>query len=242
MQSLQAQAQEQITPENIATINNLIQNSADYILCDPNCQKKRQEDKLYKEYQDAIVNVKSAPQKVNDTEKQYYTFIGEEYKYNEKIDTQYEKDANYKISKIMEQIESKIKIIKNTEQENNLILDNIDNINRLIHIDDKEHNTYYGLTDNINDIETNDRKIYYKTISANTTKHKYFPYVIFYFLVSIIYAIYLFIDNEIPFIKKLGIIILIILYPLLVDYALKFIINFFTSLATYIYKFVNVGI
>ena len=242
MQSLQAQAQEQITPENIATINNLIQNSADYILCDPNCQKKRQEDKLYKEYQDAIVNVKSAPQKVNDTEKQYYTFIGEEYKYNEKIDKQYEKDANYKISKIMEQIESKIKIIKNTEQENNLILDNINNINRLIHIDDKEHNTYYGLTDNINDIETNDRKIYYKTISANTTKHKYFPYVIFYFLVSIIYAIYLFIDNEIPFIKKLGIIILIILYPLLVDYALKFIINFFTSLATYIYKFVNVGI
>ena len=86
MQSLQAQAQEQITPENIATINNLIQNSADYILCDPNCQKKRQEDKLYKEYQDAIVNVKSAPQKVNDTEKKYYTFIGEEYKYNEKID------------------------------------------------------------------------------------------------------------------------------------------------------------
>lgn len=216
--------------QNVAKINSLIAQTSDAILCNPECQQKRQADTLKRNWEDALVNVKAAPQQADDAEKKYYTFIGDEYKYNSKNDKKINDDAMAQIQKYTDRIKNKILNIETLNQDNNTIIQNIDHINLLIHNFEKNNNDFNGIHESKNDIETNDRKTYYNTITNNSVKSYTLYYIIIYYILLIIYFIYLYGSTEIISSNKIYIVLFFILYPL--------IINWLGFIWTYIYDFI----
>lgn len=227
--------------DSIATINSLIEKSADTLVCDFECQKQRKIDNLKKKYTDAKNNLKTAPFKVVETEKQYYTYVNGEFEYDEYRHQQLEKNAD----KIINLYKNKF----NNFKENNEIL-----LKELEIIKENGENTYDLYGEYINDnkhierkfkknesnVFTNFRKTYYGINEYYNIMDKYNFYYKFYYIFAVIYIILLVIFGikKYKTTKIVGLIIIVLFFPYLIRYAFKIIIFLYLTIKNKIIKYI----
>lgn len=82
---------------------------SDLLTCDSECQRERREQVLYDEYIRAQQVEETAPELLEQAERNYYEFSKGSEEYNKIREKHYEKEANTHIAKLRSQYEQKIK-------------------------------------------------------------------------------------------------------------------------------------
>ena len=167
--------------------NTIMSQASDAILCDSECRKQRQSEKLKQQYLNAQTNLASASNQVQVAQKNYITFTQGTPAYNDLQDNQLQNKAQL-ISENFEQnfIEESIKINSQIETYQGLLI-NFKNVVDLFRKYKRENiELFKELKEETNDVLTNERKTYYEDQNIDNLKFYYY-----YFLLTI-YVIFVF--------------------------------------------------
>lgn len=155
--------------------NTLISQASDAVLCNSECKKQRETDKLKQIYLDRQSSLASGPSEVQVAQKNYVTFTQGESAYNDLLDSQLEEKAQ-KIAETFTEvfdIDSE-KIKTQIDTYDGLIL-NYKNVAEL-YLKYKRENIQLikELKNETNDVLTNERKTFYEDQKIDGLKNFYF--------------------------------------------------------------------
>lgn len=189
------------------------------VLCGPDCQQNKNSEKLQQKYMTAKENVKTAPDKYNIAEKNYFTFVnGETWwkdhkreKINKNTEIELSKQNNNFIKKY-EEVEKDVKYYKSQYLYLNSldeILDDLENKNSVYKKDSSDHEKK---------VQTSYRRTtYYKRDINDIISYKSVITYFYYFLVIGLAITLLFFEGEFKNIKVWGIIIGFLSLPYLIN-------------------------
>ena len=234
-------------------INELLEKSAEAMMCGPTCQKLKITEELKQKYLDAQTNIQTAPTKLEQTKKNYYIYSeGRPY-----YDNMLEEELTQKSEKISILLSENF----NDEIDSALTMNNYLNT-ALINssytkelLDDyteKNKEVKLLLRDRHGDILTNDRKTYYEADALQSLKRWYrLWWYLYYILVIVLVLAFILSPSKIDvlsiveingkrmpmvnidnIIKKTIAIILFIFYPYYIDY----IINWIKGVFLFVYN------
>lgn len=224
---------QQISQEKI---NQLLEQSAQALMCGPTCQKLKTTDELQQKYLNAQTNVKTAPIKLEQSKKNFYTFTEGSAFYSNMQEEELKKKA--------EEIADQIKTHFNDELENANTMNQYLNTATINSNYTKELLAKYvtknqELKDELRstrgDILTNDRKTYYETDALNTLESWYKFMLGIYYLLAIVLLIF-FVTNwtvgsaVTSLFKKIIVFILVFFYPFYIHYVLRMLSQFFAGI------------
>lgn len=214
--------QQQISQKNI---NDLLETSAQAIICGPTCQKSKISKELKQKYLDAKTNIQTAPTKLEHSKKNYYTYTkGETY-----YENMQEEELDEKASKIAELISTNFNNeIKDANTMNSYL--NTALINSTYTEDlleeylNKNNSLKLKLKNSRGDIITNDRKTFYEKVELDNllSWHRFFWYIYYILWVMLVLALILS-PSDLTLIKKIVIAIAILAYPYYIDYILRWV-------------------
>lgn len=219
---------QQISQEKI---NELLNQSADALMCGPTCQKLKVKEELKQKYLDAQTNVMTAPIELERTKKNYYVFSEGKSSY----DNMLEKELmvkSVKITKLLaENFNDELSNAKTMNDYLNVALINSSYIKDLLNNYVTENEALMlKLKDNRGDILTNDRKSYYATQELDRLELWYkIWYRIFYIFVIAFLICGLVCESTATMSTKMILFVLISFYPFYIDSGLKTIYNFFAG-------------
>lgn len=205
------------------------------VSCDAACQEeKRKKELLYMKYVDAEENVRNAPNKLDNAEKEYYLSVYGQAEYNNILMNRYKKEINTKNSNEMNSFNDKKKnILLLLENYNkNISLNN--KLDELIKTTLDENNDLIEKIDKINtNINTNERRVYYD--DKQVEKISFFKKIVTYILL-IIYIIFfiilIFSKKELLNIKIVILFTILLIIPL-------FFIPILTRIILIVYNWIN---
>ena len=234
-------------------INELLEKSAEAMMCGPTCQKLKITEELKQKYLDAQTNIQTAPTKLEQTKKNYYIYSeGRPY-----YDNMLEEELTQKSEKISILLSENF----NDEIDSALTMNNYLNT-ALINssytkelLDDyteKNKEVKLLLRDRHGDILTNDRKTYYEADALQSLKRWYrLWWYLYYILVIVLVLAFILSPSKIDvlsiveingkrmpmvnidnIIKKTIAIILFIFYPYYIDY----IVNWIKGVFLFVYN------
>ena len=234
-------------------INELLEKSAEAMMCGPTCQKLKITEELKQKYLDAQTNIQTAPTKLEQTKKNYYIYSeGRPY-----YDNMLEEELTQKSEKISILLSENF----NDEIDSALTMNNYLNT-ALINssytkelLDDyteKNKEVKLLLRDRHGDILTNDRKTYYEADALQSLKKWYrLWWYLYYILVIVLVLAFILSPSKIDvlsiveingkrmpmvnidnIIKKTIVIILFIFYPYYIDY----IVNWIKGVFLFVYN------
>lgn len=214
--------QQQVSQKNI---NDLLEKSTQAIICGPSCQKSKIRKELKQKYLDAKTNIQTAPTKLENSKKNYYTYTeGETY-----YENMQEEELNAKAIKIAELISTNFNDeIKNTNTMNaylNTALINSTYTEDLLEEYLQKNNLLQlKLRNSRGDIITNDRKTFYETVELDKllSWHRFFWYIYYILWIMLVLALILS-PSDLTLIKKIVIGVLILGYPYYIDYILRWV-------------------
>jgi hypothetical protein len=159
---------------NLNNFNELISKASDAILCNSDCQKKKQEELLKQKYLNSKTNLVTAPSQEYIAEKNYIVFTKGQIAYNDFLDNKLEDTANQISEKFINNFNEEVKKIKSEISSYSGILINFRNIVDL-YLNYKRENIelYKKLKEETNDVLTNERKTYYEDQNINRLKSFY---------------------------------------------------------------------
>lgn len=212
--------QQQTSQQNI---NDLLEQSAQSIMCGPSCQKSKVRKELKQKYLDAETNVLTAPSKLEQSKKNYYTYTkGETY-----YENMQEEELNAKAIKmaelISENFNNEIKDATTMNVYLNTALINSTYTEDLLEEYLKKNSFLkLKLKESRGDIITNDRKTFYETAELDKLLlwHRFFWYVYYILCVMLVLALILS-PSDLSIAKKIVIAILVIAYPYYIDYVFR---------------------
>lgn len=220
---------QQISQEKI---NELLEKSAETLLCGPTCQKLKVSDELKQKYLDAQTNVKTAPQKLEETKKNYFVFTEGRPYYDEITEKELNKKAVMLTKLIGENFNNEVSSAETMNQYLNIALVNSSHTEELLDYYTKQNALLIKkLKDYRGDILTNDRKTYYETQELDRLKLWYkIWYRLYYILVFVFNLCWIFCESTITWQKKLVLSLLISFYPWYIDYILRSFYSFFMEI------------
>lgn len=159
------EGQEELLSKISGFVDNV--NNDSVLRCDSECQKNRRSTELYEKYADARENAETAPEEVENTERDYYIYSKGDYAYNKMKEREYSKKGKKLASLLKSDFNENYKEI-------GLLLNNVNQQNTYNkHIDDLV-NTYSNenteLNKNIQNTES-------KTNVANRKTTYYSQYI-----------------------------------------------------------------
>ena len=215
---------------NQEIINNLIENVSDMTICDSSCQQKRGSSELQQKYFDANTNMLIPPINLESADKNYYVFSNEGTQ-NNKNDT----DLQIKASKIAETIQQKFnEEITNANTMNTLLnttlITSQYTIKLFEELLEKNRILKEKVKETQGDILTNSRKTYYETEALETLDLWHIFFLIVYFIIVIILCLsFGFAPHNLSLKSCIVISVLIIFYPLYINYIVKWICGLWKS-------------
>lgn len=211
-------------------INRLIEQSAQVAICGPACQKQKVSTELKQRYLNAKTNVETAPIKLEEAKKNYYTYTQGSAYYDQKKEKELVQKAKQISDVLKETFNDELTNAKtmnnylNTALTNSLSTEELYNeylYNNEI-LEKKIRNTH-------GDILTNDRKTYYETDALDRLKLWYkFLWYIYYLLVIILILASIFSPSVYSLSIKILIILLFFFYPYYITYITSSIYHFIT--------------
>ncbi len=219
---------------NQETINNLIENASEITpncACGPSCQKNKVSQELHQKYLDAQTNIQLAPINLETAEKNYYVFSNGITAYDNKN----EKELQIKATQISETIEQNFNdSITNTNIMNTLLNTALNSSQHTVKLfeDFLEKNQILKVKvkEMQGDILTNSRKTYYQTEALERLELWYkFFLIVFYIVVIMLCLSFVFAPHNLSKIKCIVVSILIIFYPLYINYIVELICGLWKS-------------
>jgi len=205
----------------------------------PQQNKNNNLNSLKQDYLDAQANLANAPSEVEQTFKAYYVYKEGEPAYNEYMLNQLENKAKVIADKFKTEFSNKYKI---TESDINGYAGILINLTNLYDLSQKYKSENKELEKKLksmsSDTITNDRKTYYEDQGVNIVLSWYTVILIIYAIGVIIFSICLFIfpSNAHTIFNKLGIILLLVLYPFIGLFIFGHIYKFVKSSLAYLPK------
>jgi hypothetical protein len=217
---------------NQETINNLIEKASEMAtICGPSCQKTKVSQELEQKYLDAKTNIQLAPINLERARKNYYIFSKGRTEY----DNINEQELQIKATQIAETIKQNFNDgITNANTMNTLLNTAIISSDHTIKLfeDIVEKNKILKLKVRgiHGDILTNSRKTYYQTEALERLELWYTLFlIVFYIIVIIICLSFVFAPHNLSIKKCIVITILIIFYPLYINYIVRWICGLWKS-------------
>ena len=172
---------------DINKFNTMVSQASDAILCDSECKKEREAEKLKQNYLNAQTNLASASNQVQVAQKNYVTFTQGNAGYislqNDTLQQQADIIADEFTNNFDEEVD-KIMIQINTYD--GLLL-NFKNIFDLFKKYKKENiELYEELKEESNDILTNERKTYYEDQNIDSLKTYYYYFLLVIYIICVI--------------------------------------------------------
>jgi len=213
-------------------INDLLNKSAEALLCGPDCQKMKITDELKQKYLDAETNIQTAPIKLEQTKKNYYVYKEGRPFYDNMLEEELKQKAE-KISELLgESFNEEVSSANTMNQYLNTALINSEYTSELFKkytSDNKE--LKLQLRNSRGDILTNDRKTYYETDALNQLQLWYRFWWYIYYILVIVFTIAIFVSpSQLTMVKKAVIFVLLIFYPYYVDYIVRWIQGLYMSI------------
>jgi len=213
--------------------NTLISQASDAIMCNSECRKQRETDKLKQNYLNSQTNLASAPNQVQVAQKNYVTFTEGPSGYNDLLDNQLQEKAQEIVNKFTEYFDSDSKEITTQIDTYEGLLINFKNVAEL-YLNYKKENVQLitDLKNETNDVLTNERKTYYEDQKIDGLKGFYYYILLGIYIICLIgFIIFsLMYPSQSSFIVKLVSIIGFILLPFLSTWILdKFIYLIYTA-------------
>jgi hypothetical protein len=207
--------------------NTLISQASDAIMCNSECRKQREAEKLKQKYLNSQTNLASASNQVEDAQKNYVTFTEGESAYNDLQEHQLEEKAQVISDKFIENFNEEVIKLKSQINTYKGLLLNFKNVFELFRKYKKENiELFKELKEQTNDILTNERKTYYEEQNIDTLKtfYSYFLLVIYIICVICFGLFSLIYPSQIKFIIRLVIFIALIILPFFSSWILSMII------------------
>ena len=207
--------------------NVLVSQASDAVLCNSECRKQRETDKLKQNYLNSQTNLSSGPSQVQVAEKNYVTFTEGPSGYNDLIDSRLQEKAQEIVNKFTEYFESDSKEITTQIDTYEGLLINFKNVAEL-YLNYKKENVQLvkDLKNETNDVLTNERKTYYEDQKIDGLKGFYYYILLGIYIICLIgFIIFsLMYPSQSSFMVKLVSIIVFILLPFLSTWILSKII------------------
>jgi|688.fasta_scaffold546241_2 hypothetical protein len=208
--------------------NSFISQASDAIMCNSDCQNKREAEKLKQTYLDSQSNLVFAPGKFEVAEKNYITFTEGTPAYDEVIDNRLNEEAEKITDVFIENFNNSSQNISSQIETYNSLILNYKNVLEL-YLKYKVENIELAkqLKDETNDILTNDRKTYYEDQQIDSLKYFYFYFLLSVYVVCVIcYLIFSFVyPSQTKFIIRFGIFVCLVLLPFFSSMILSTIIE-----------------
>jgi hypothetical protein len=196
--------------------NTLISQASDAVLCNSECRKQRETDKLKQNYLNSQTNLASASNQVQVAQKNYVTFTQGNSGYNDLLDSQLQEKAQEIADTFTEYFESDSKEITTQIDTYEGLLLNFKNVAEL-YLKYKTENVQLikDLKDETNDVLTNERKTYYEDQKIDGLKGFYYYILLGIYIICLIgFIIFsLMYPSQTSFMGKLVSIIGFILLP-----------------------------
>ncbi len=213
-------------------INNLLEQSAQAMLCGPDCQKQKVSDELKQKYLNAQTALKTAPINLETTKKNYYVYTEGETTYNSMLETDLKQKAET-ISKLIsdsfnDELSSTITMNK---YYNTAVINSNYTKDLLNDYNEKNKELKLQLRDRRGDILTNDRKTYYENDALDSLKqwHRFWWYI--YYLLVLVFLISIFLVNsQMTIGKKVIMSVLLIFYPYYIEFIVNKVYDFFSNI------------
>ena len=218
---------QQINQDNI---NELLEKSSEAIMCGPDCQKIKVSEELKQKYLDAETNLQTAPIKLDESKKNYYVYTeGRPY-----YDNMKEQELQKKATSIAKALEDNFtNEVSNATTMNNYlntaIINSKNTTDLLKEYLNKNQLFKIKLRERRGDILTNDRKTYYEmeAIDRLVLWYRFYWYV--YYILSVVLVLaFIFSPSGLSRMVKIGVAVLVILYPYYIDYINKWVYGEYT--------------
>ena len=212
--------------------NTLISQASDAVLCNSECRKQRETDKLKQNYLNSQTNLASASNQVQVAQKNYVTFTEGPSGYNDLLDNQLQEKAQGIADTFTEYFDSDSKEVTTQIDTYEGLLLNFKNVAEL-YLKYKTENVQLikDLKDETNDVLTNERKTYYEDQKIDGLKSFYYYILLGIYIICLIgFIIFsLMYPSQSSLIKKIVTFICFILLPFFSTWILeKFIYLIYT--------------
>ena len=207
--------------------NTLISQASDSILCNSECRKKREAEKLKQNYLNSQTNLASAANQEQVAEKQYVVFTQGLSAYNDLLTNKLQQKAQLISTKFTENFnEEIIKIRSQIVTYDGLLLNFRNIVDLLIKYKEDNKELYDEFKEESNDILTNERKTYYEDQNIDSLKFYYFYFLLSIYVICVICfgAFSLMYPSQTSWKVRLGIFIGLIALPFLSTWILGLII------------------
>jgi len=172
---------------DINKFNTLINQASDAIMCDSECRKQRETDKLKQNFLNSQSNLSSASNQVEVAQKNYVIFTQGESAYNDLLDNQLQEKAEQIANQFIEYFQGdSVKIETQIDTYKGLLL-NFKNVVEL-YLNYKKENVQLikDLKDETSDVLTNERKTYYADQKIDGLKSFYFYFLLTIYVICVI--------------------------------------------------------
>ena len=220
---------QQISQENI---NDLLEKSAEALMCGPDCQKIKISGELKQKYLDAQTKLQTAPIKLEQTKKNYYVYTEGTSYYDNMLEEELKQKA-IKISDLLgENFNDEVSSALTMNNYLNTALINSNYTKELLKsYVEKNQELKLLLRNRHGDILTNDRKTYYETDALQRLQSWYkLWWYIYYILIIVLLLALILSPSDLSLIKKTIIGALFMSYPYYIDYIVRWYIATFTRI------------
>jgi hypothetical protein len=226
-------------PDAIKMFNRVINSTSKTLSCGPGsqCEQNNNINNLEQKYIAAQNNLKTAPEQLFESERNYYLYSKGQSGYNQYINDKYTKEANSVVETLLSNFNSNI--LKITQMNDTLKSLTVNYNNELELNKDyykKNERLRDKIQDNTTDIVTNDRKTHYEKENYDTLLgwNKFWFWI--YVIAFIAFAYVIFSKSSFSLVMKLLFLAFFIIYPFVINHIVFFIIRMIAKLLTYIPK------
>jgi hypothetical protein len=212
---------------DMSMFNSFIQEASDTIMCDVDCQKQREKDRLARIYAQAQETLASAPSQLQTAQQNYVLYSQGESEYDELLDEELAEKANIIADTFTENFDKEVKKIKSQIDSYNSLLINYENVFDLLNKYERENGLLWKeLKKETNDLLTNERKTYYEDQNIGTLKFYYFYFLVTVYVICVLcFGAFSFIyPSQSSWIVRLGIFIAFIVLPFVSTWILGMIV------------------
>lgn len=221
-----------------AIINSLNKLSISSLLCGPDCQKKKTLTNLEQTYLKAQNEVVVAPVNLQTAKKNYYVFSQGETGYNNMLEQELKKKADVIANSMTNLFNKQIQEVRTLNSYlNNDIINSKNTVELYKSYLSKNKLMETEIKNSHGDILTNDRKSYYEIQENDNLKGWYNIFITSYFIIALVYfGRFVLLNNNLSNIIKIIIVILLIIFPYIIDPITVFILSLLNKIQSLLPK------
>ena len=208
-------------------VNQLIQKANEAITCGPACQEQTKIEDLQKKYLNAQANVATAPQQLENAEKEYYTTSKGAAYYSDFLRNKLQGKADILGNTLKSNFQKNIQLTTDFSQTYDSLSSNYQHILELFNGYVKSNESLKGELNGVQkDIVTNDRKTYYEYEHFTSMKNWYYLFKWIYIILVFVFILGMFlVRNSYSLKYKIFLLVIFILYPFVIDFIVLYLIQ-----------------